>query len=96
MSTPITDSSVSQLSNAVVKERQLYRGQVHPRWVYHRNMSGIGSELVNSVPGDPSAAFDILVREGPEDDEEEDEEDDGEGEDEGEDEDDGNSDGYSE
>jgi hypothetical protein len=92
----MTDSSVSQLSNAVVKWRQLYRGQVYPRWVYHRNMSGIDSDFVNSVPGDRSVAFDILVREGPDDDEEEDEEDDGEAEDEGEDEDDGNSDGYSE
>jgi hypothetical protein len=53
-------------------------------------MSGIGSELVDASPVDRSLAFDILVREEPDDEEEEDEEDDGE------DEDDSKSDGYSE
>ena len=58
--------------------------------VYHRDMSGIGSELVDSSPADRSMAFDTLVREEPDDEDEEDEED------EEDDEDDGNSDGYSE
>jgi hypothetical protein len=58
-------------------------------------MTDIGSELVDSSPGGRSVAFDILVREEPDEEEEdEDEEDDGEDEDEGEDN--GNSDGYSE
>jgi hypothetical protein len=59
-------------------------------------MSGIASELVDSSPADRPLAFDILVREEPDDDEDEDEDEEDDGEDEDEGEDDGNSDGYSE
>jgi hypothetical protein len=51
------------------------------------------SEFVDPGPDDCSAAVDVLVREGPDDEEEDDDEEDDE---EGKDEDDGNSDGYSE
>jgi hypothetical protein len=57
-------------------------------------MGGTGSELGDSFPADRSVAFDVLVREEPDDEEEEDEDDELEDEDEGES--DGNSDGYSE
>jgi hypothetical protein len=69
----------------------LWEPLVRPHGVYHYPVSRMPSEFVDPGPVDCSAAVDLLVREGQDDEEEdEDEEDDEEGED------DGNSDGYSE
>lgn len=64
--------------------------------VYHNPVSRTPSEFVEPSSADYPGAVDLLVREGPDDEEEDEEEDDDEEDDDEEGEDDGNSDGYSE